>query len=111
MNGLTPDYLSECVPPLVQDTTAFNLRNSNDMKFFHANTNLLYNSFSPLLFVLGIPILRTLSKRDTPVASFKYRLNINIKIWLVDCFGFNGSLRQYFSLYRAVSQKKRKEKR
>ena len=24
--------------------------------------------------------------------------------WLVACFGFNGPLRQYFSLYRAVSQ-------
>ena len=22
--------------------------------------------------------------------------------WLVGCFGFNGPLRQYFSLYRAV---------
>ena len=25
--------------------------------------------------------------------------------WLVDCFGFNGPLRQYFSLYRAVSKR------
>ena len=25
--------------------------------------------------------------------------------WLVGRFGFNGPLRQYFSLYRAVSQK------
>ena len=24
--------------------------------------------------------------------------------WLVGCFGLNGPLRQYFSLYRAVSQ-------
>ena len=32
--------------------------------------------------------------------------------WLVGCFGFNGPLRQYFSLYRAVSQREgeRKEK-
>ena len=27
------------------------------------------------------------------------------EIWLVGCFGFNGPLRQYFSLYRAVSQR------
>ena len=26
-------------------------------------------------------------------------------LWLVGCFGFNGPLRQYFSLYRAVSQR------
>ena len=25
--------------------------------------------------------------------------------WLVGCFGFNGPLRQYFSLYRAVSKR------
>ena len=31
--------------------------------------------------------------------------------WLVGCFGFNGPLRQYFSLYRAVSQKRVKEDR
>ena len=32
--------------------------------------------------------------------------------WSVGCFGFNSLLRQYFSLYRAVSQKgERKEKR
>ena len=27
------------------------------------------------------------------------------RLWLVGCFGFNGPLRQYFSLYWAVSQK------
>ena len=33
-------------------------------------------------------------------------LDITTKFgWLVGCFGFNGPLRQYFSLYRAVSQR------
>ena len=38
-------------------------------------------------------------------------LNVGIS-WLVGCFGLNGPLRQYFSLYRAVSQREgeRKEK-
>ena len=31
-------------------------------------------------------------------------------IWLVICFWFNGPLRQYFSLYRAVSQRVRKKR-
>ena len=33
-------------------------------------------------------------------------------VWLSGCFGLNGPLRQYFSLYRAVSQREgeRKEK-
>ena len=30
--------------------------------------------------------------------------------WLVGCFGFNGPLRQYFSLYRAASQRGRKRR-
>ena len=29
----------------------------------------------------------------------------HISSWLVGCFGFNGPLRQYFRLYRAVSQR------
>ena len=35
----------------------------------------------------------------------RYRLKYCLKGWLVGCFGFNGPLRQYFSLYRAVSQR------
>ena len=39
--------------------------------------------------------------------SFKKWVKIlyNHADWLVDCFGFNGPLRQYFSLYLAVSQR------
>ena len=38
---------------------------------------------------------------------------IALACWLVGYFGFNGPLRQYFSLYRAVSQREgeRGEKR
>ena len=31
--------------------------------------------------------------------------------WLVGCFRFNGPLRQYFSLYRAVSQREGERRR
>ena len=34
-----------------------------------------------------------------------YSFNIIDNGWLVGCFGLNGLLRQYFSLYRAVSQR------
>ena len=34
-----------------------------------------------------------------------------ITCWLVGCFGFNGPLRQYFSLYRAVSQREGERRR
>ena len=33
------------------------------------------------------------------------RNTVIIRGWLVGCFEFNGPLRQYFSLYRAVSQR------
>ena len=50
------------------------------------------------------------------VANFKSLHQIlknKLPIWLVGCFGFYGPLRQYFSLYRAVSQREgeRGEKR
>ena len=31
--------------------------------------------------------------------------------WLAGCLGFNGSLKQYFSIHRAISQKEKKENR
>ena len=37
--------------------------------------------------------------------SSKFKMNVFEWSWLVGCFGFNGPLRQYFSLYRAVSQR------
>ena len=36
------------------------------------------------------------------LSSFSLSLGVG---WLVGCFGLNGPLRQYFSLYRAVSQR------
>ena len=45
INGLTPDYLTDLVPPLIQETTRYKLRNSTDIQTMHANTNLYYNSF------------------------------------------------------------------
>ena len=32
------------------------------------------------------------------------------RIWLVDCFGFNGPLIQYFSLYNGPSPKERNDR-
>ena len=36
--------------------------------------------------------------------------NLQSKSWLVGCFGLNGPLRQYFSLYRADSQREGERK-
>ena len=49
-----------------------------------------------------------------PLWGLKYEVGnmLSLNIWLVGCFGLNGPLRQYFSLYRVVSQREgeRKEK-
>ena len=38
---------NDLLPPLVQDTTSYNLRNSNHFQNYPANTNLFLNSFFP----------------------------------------------------------------
>ena len=78
MNGLTPNYLSDLLPPLVHETTSYNLRNSNHIQTVHANTNLFFNSFIPSI----IRAWNSLSddiKSASSVASFKYRLNHDLK--------------------------------
>ena len=40
MNASVPEYLQTLVPPIVQNTTTHNLRNSDDIRNFRAQTNL-----------------------------------------------------------------------
>ena len=46
-NDLIPLYLSSLVPPLVQNASRYNLRNSNDTQTVASRTTLFYNSFLP----------------------------------------------------------------
>ena len=39
-----------------------------------------------------------------------HKSSVLLTDWLVGCFGFNGPLRQYFSLYRAISQREGERK-
>ena len=77
MNGLTPDYLRDLVLPLVQEASNYNLRNSDHIQTFHANTNLFYNSFLPST-IRAWNSLPNDVKLSSSVAAFKYRLNMNI---------------------------------
>ena len=47
VNGLTPDNLSDLVPPHVGDSNPYILRNANDIHSIRARTNLFSNSFFP----------------------------------------------------------------
>ena len=51
-----------------------------------------------MLFVFGLSPFSDSSSVNIEVSSRE-------RDWLVGCFGFNDPLRQYFSLYRAVSQR------
>ena len=74
LNGLTPEYLQFILPPLVQNTTNYNLRNSNNLCSIHANTNLFYNSFFPSTIRAWNDLSEDI-KNSPSVTAFKYRLN------------------------------------
>ena len=42
---------------------------------------------------------------DNFICHYGFPVRLHSDFWLVGCFGFNGPLRKYFSLYRAVSQR------
>ena len=73
-HGLTPTYLTDIVPPLIQETTDYNLRNANDFRILHANTNLYFNSFFPST-IRAWNSLSEETKQAPSVTSFKHRLN------------------------------------
>ena len=78
LHGLTPVYLNDLLPPLVQDTTSYNLRNSNHFQNYRANTNLFLNSFFPATIRAWDDLPAEV--KDAPsVAAFKSRLNKDLK--------------------------------
>ena len=77
MNGFSPGYLRELIPPTVQATIRYNLRNSNDIQTIRANTNLFYDSFFPATIRAWNDLPENI-KQATSVASFKFLLNRNI---------------------------------
>ena len=77
VNGSAPEYLQTLVPPIVQNTTTHNLRNSDDIRNFRARTNLFYNSFLPSTIRAWNELADEI-KAAPSVASFKFRLNRNL---------------------------------
>ena len=77
MNGLTPDYLRDLVPPQVHETSNYNLRNSDSIRTIQANSNLFYNSFLPSTIRAWNSLPNDI-KSSSSVAAFKYRLNTNL---------------------------------
>ena len=74
INGLAPNYLLDLVPPIIQETTNYNLRNADDIQTLHARTNLYYNSFFPST-IRAWNSLPEDTKQSPSISSFKFRLN------------------------------------
>ena len=78
VNSLVPDYLSNLLPPLVQERTTYSLRNANDIRSIHAHTNLFFNSFLPSTIRAWNDLPDNVKEAST-VSSFKYRLNRDLR--------------------------------
>ena len=78
IHGLSPNYLQNLVPPLVQETNNYNLRNANNIQTFASNTNLFYNSFFPSS-VRAWNALPGETRQATTVTAFKNKLNIDLR--------------------------------
>ncbi|MCG7877682.1 MAG: reverse transcriptase domain-containing protein [Candidatus Thiodiazotropha endolucinida] len=75
-NDITPAYLSALIPPLVENTTTYDLRNATNIRQTMCRTQLYYNSFLPSC----IRAWNELSPdvRDVnSLAIFKHRMNEN----------------------------------
>ena len=78
-NELAPLYLSSLVPPLVQNASRYNLRNSNDTQTIASRTTLFYNSILPSSirdWSRLNPDIRNASTLD----AFKHKLNQSLPV-------------------------------
>ena len=66
------------VPPLIQDTTSYNLRNAGNIQNYRVHTNFISNSFFPSTVRAWNDLPNDI--KDAPsVASFKYKINKSLK--------------------------------
>lgn len=77
INNITPTYLSSLIPPHIENTTVYGLRNATNIRQIMSRTQLYYNSFLPSC----IRAWNELSPdvRDVnSFAIFKNRINENV---------------------------------
>ena len=79
ITDLTPEYLSNLLPPLVSDTSPYNLRNPDNIQSVRARTNLFFNSFLPSTIRAWNNLSEDIRNANT-VTSFKYRRNRNRQV-------------------------------
>ena len=77
LHGIAPNNLSELVPPLVQETTTYSLRNSDNIRNYRVRTNLFLKFFFPST-IRAWNNLQSEIKSAFSVASFKHGIKRNI---------------------------------
>ena len=71
LHGIAPTYLSDIVPPLIQDTTTYNLRNAGNIQNYRVHTNLSYTGCHVIVISSCYVVFRRIKK---PLGVFsKYR--------------------------------------
>ena len=78
LHGIVPTYLSNIVPPLIQDTATYYLRNAGNIQNYRVHTSLFSNSFFPST-VRAWNDLPNDIKNAPSVGSFKYKINKNLR--------------------------------
>ena len=120
LHGIAPTYLLDIVPPLIQDTTTYNLRNAGNVQNYRVHANLFSNSFFPST-VRAWNDLPNDIKNAPSVGSFKYKINKNLRsppkfynagtskgqilqaILRMECSSLNSDLHRKKTLYLASS--------
>ena len=74
VNDLAPQYLSSLVPSAVNETSRYNLRNSNDIWTVNTRTSQYYNSFLPST-IREWNALPEEQRHPSTVVFFKFHLN------------------------------------
>ena len=77
LHGLTPTYLLDIIPPHINETIDYPLRNADHFQNFRANSNLFHESFFPST-IRAWNNLPNEIKESTSVSAFKVQLNKNL---------------------------------
>ena len=71
--GVSPNYLSSLIPASVEDSTIYNLRNANNLRYTLTRTQLYYRSFLPSSIRAWNDLALEL-RQSRSIQSFKYQL-------------------------------------
>ena len=75
INGLSSNYLNLLVPPTVGNSSAYNLRNPNDLRTISWRTSFYKSSFLPAVISDWNSVTDDIKSAEA-VTAFKHRLNL-----------------------------------